>query len=390
MPCPTNRNGDTTLSQPAPVRILIAPDKFKGSLSAPAAAEAIARGLRAVWPDAHLDLAPIADGGEGFAESLAAALGAEWVTVASQDAIGRPIDARYAWLARECLAILEMSEASGLHRIAPHDRAPLRADTLGTGLLIAHAIARGARRILVGLGGSATTDGGVGAARAVGFRFLDSGNADVPATPGTLDSIVCIERPPELHLPEIFAACDVQNPLLGPRGTARVYGPQKGADSQTVEILEAALANLAEVCTASLGCDHREVPGSGAAGGLGFGLLTFFNATIRPGFDMIAETLNLESRIAASDLVITGEGRIDDQTLEGKGPAGVAALARAAGKRVIGFGGSVTATAEAAGIFDALVPITDRPLAISDAMREAAPLLERASRRAAQLMDIRA
>jgi len=370
------------------VRILIAPDKFKGSLSAPAAAGAIARGLRAVWPDAQLDLAPIADGGEGFAESLAVALGAEWVDVASQDALGRPIEARYAWLAGENLAILEMSEASGLHRIAPHERDALRADTFGTGLLIAHAAARCARRVLVGLGGSATTDGGAGAARALGFRFLDRHGCEVPANAETLPSVVRIERPADLRLPEIFAACDVQDPLLGQRGAARVYGPQKGADAHAVEILERSLTTLADVCATSLGCDHREVPGSGAAGGLGFGLLTFCGAAIRPGFDMIAETLHLESRIAAADLVITGEGRIDDQTLDGKGPAGVAALARKAGKRVIGFGGSITAQAEAAGIFDALIPIADRPLAIADAMREASALLERASLRAARLISI--
>ena len=371
------------------MRILIAPDKFKGSLSAPAAAAAIARGLHTVWPDAKLDLAPIADGGEGFAESLAVALGAEWVKVATEDAIGRPIEARYAWLPGERLAILEMSEASGLHRITPDDRDPLRADTFGTGALIAHAAARGARRILVGLGGSATTDGGAGMARALGFRFLDQDGREFPVTPATMASLARIERPQSLRLPEILAACDVQNPLLGERGAARVYGPQKGADTRTVELLETSLSRVADVCAASLGCEHRHVPGAGAAGGLGFGLLTFCDATIRPGFDMIAETLHLEARIAAADLVITGEGRIDDQTLDGKGPAGVAAMSRKAGKRVIAFGGSITAAAESAGIFDSVIPIADRPLAIADAMREAAPLLERASLRAAQLIGIR-
>jgi glycerate kinase len=370
------------------VRILIAPDKFKGSLTAPDAAQAIARGLRTMWPDAQLDLAPIADGGEGFAESLAVALGAEWVSVPSEDALGRPIEARYAWQPSERLAILEMSEASGLHRIAPQDRDPLRADTFGTGILIAHAAGRGAQRILVGLGGSATTDGGTGMARALGYRFLDRDGREIPALPGKLASLVRIERPSGLALPEIFAASDVQNPLLGERGAARVYGPQKGADAGTVALLDASLASLADVCAASLGCDHRSVPGSGAAGGLGFGLLTFCGAAIRPGFDMIAETLHLESRIAAADLVITGEGRIDDQTLDGKGPAGVAALARKAGRRVVAFGGSVTAAAESAGIFDAVFPILDRPISMDDAMLEAAPLLERASLRAARLIRI--
>lgn len=368
------------------MRILIAPDKFKSSLSAPAAAEAIARGLRRVWPDAHFDLAPIADGGEGFAESLAAALGAEWVEISGEDAIARPVATRYAWVPGESLAILEMSEASGLHRIAPHERAPLLADTFGTGLLIAHAVAHGAKRILVGLGGSATTDGGAGAARALGFRFLDHEGCELSTAPENLASLAHVGRPSDLRLPEILAACDVQNPLLGERGAARVYAPQKGADAATVEALERALSCLADVCAADLDCDHRHVPGAGAAGGLGFGLLTFCDAKIRPGFDVIAETLHLESRIAAADLVITGEGRIDDQTLDGKGPAGVAALARKSGRRVIAFGGSITATAESSGVFDALIPIVDRPLTIGEAMSEAACLLERASQRAAKLI----
>lgn len=370
------------------MRILIAPDKFKGSLSAPAATEAITRGVRAVWPDAHLDFAPIADGGEGFAESLAVALGAEWVSAASHDAIGRKIEARYAWVPDESLAVIEMSEASGLHRLGNDERDPLRADTFGTGVLLAHAIARGARRILVGLGGSATTDGGVGMARALGYRFLDHEGREFPANPGKLTALTRIERPPGLRLPEIVAACDVQNPLLGERGAARVYGPQKGADPGDVEVLERALSRLAEIAATSLGCDHRDAPGAGAAGGLGFGLLTFCDAAIRPGFDMIAETLHLAARIAAADLVITGEGRIDDQTLDGKGPAGVAALARKAGKSVLAFGGSVTAGAESSGIFDALIPIADGPLTIEDAMRDGALLLERATLRAMKLIRI--
>jgi glycerate kinase len=370
------------------VRILIAPDKFKGSLSAPAAAEAIARGLRAAWPGAEVDMAPIADGGEGFAESLKVALGGEWVTLRSSDANGRTIDARYAWLGREKLAVIEMSEASGLHRIAPAERDALRADTFGTGVLLADAVARGAVRVLLGLGGSATTDGGVGLARALGFRFLDGNGRPFSISPGTVESLARIERPAGLQLPEIIAACDVQNPLLGERGAARVYAPQKGADERAVASLENALTRLADVCATSLGCDHRDVPGAGAAGGLGFGLLTFCNASIRPGFDIVAETLHLADRIANADLVITGEGRIDDQTLDGKGPAGVAALAHRAGKRVIAFGGSIAAAAENAGVFDGLIPIADRPLSISEAMREAAALLERASVRAARLMSL--
>ena len=368
------------------MRILIAPDKFKGSLSALAAAEAIARGFRTVWPEATMDLAPIADGGEGFAEALAAALGAEWVNVRSVDAIGRPIDARYAWLSGEKLAVIEMSEASGLWRIAAGERAPLRANTFGTGVLLADAIARGAARALIGLGGSATTDGGSGLARALGYRFAISDGTEFQPSPGTLSSLGKIEQPSSLCLPEVIAACDVQNPLLGVRGAARVYGPQKGASPEQVEALETAMMRLADVCASSFGKDHRDIPGAGAAGGLGFGLLTFCNASIRPGFDIIAETVRLEDRIAAADLVVTGEGRLDDQTLDGKGPAGIAALARSAGKRVIGFGGSVTDAAERAGLFDILVPIANG-LPLADAMRDAAMLLERASKSTARLIE---
>lgn len=370
------------------MRILIAPDKFKGSLSAEQAAGAIARGMRRVFPDAEYEIAPIADGGEGFAATLAAAPGAEWVSVASEDALGRPIHARYVWRPNERIAILEMSEASGLHRIVSQDRAPLRADTFGTGVLIADAVARGALRVLVGLGGSATTDGGAGVARALGFRFFDHSGQEISTAPGRLASLAHIKRPRHLRLPEIVAACDVQNPLLGERGSARVYGPQKGADAETVALLETALAQLADVCATDLGCDHRSVPGAGAAGGLGFGLLTFCTAQIRHGFDIVAETLRLSERVAAADLVITGEGRIDDQTLDGKGPAGVAALAREAGKTVIAFGGAVTAEVESAGIFDAAFPITDRAMTVADAMREAASLLERAVMRVAHLIRL--
>ncbi len=369
------------------MRILIAPDKFKGSLSALAAAQAIERGFRSVFPELSADLAPIADGGEGFAESLGAALHSEWISVQSVDALGRSVEARYAWVAEQKLAIIEMSEASGLWRLAPDERDALQANTFGSGMLLRDAVERGAKKILVGLGGSATTDGGIGVARALGYRFInDAGEYD--ALPSTLDLLASIERPAGLLLPEIIAACDVQNPLLGDRGTARVYAAQKGADPHDIETLEFAMRHLADVCGTSFGRDFRDTPGAGAAGGLGFGLLTFCDATIRPGFDIVAETMRLDERIAAVDLVITGEGRLDDQTLDGKGPAGIAQRARAAGKKVIGFAGAVAEVAERSGIFDALVPIADRPMSLPEAMQSAAALLERAAARAAKLIAL--
>lgn len=375
------------LRSPA-MRILVAPDKFKGSLSAAAAAAAILRGWRAAWPDAQLTAAPIADGGEGFAEALCVALGGEWVSLPAQDAIGRPITARYAWIAAEKLAVIEMSEASGLWRLTPEERDPLLAQTYGTGQLIRHATERGAETILVGLGGSATTDGGLGMAAALGYvPFTSEGDAIAP-TPANLLSLTRIGIREALPLPRIIAACDVQNPLLGERGTAKVFSPQKGATPEMVMQLEAGMENLADVVKLDLECDFRDVPGAGAAGGIGFGLLSFCRAEMRPGFDLVAEVLHLEAQIAASDLVITGEGRLDGQTLEGKGPAGVAALARQHGKPVIALAGSVADSAEVATLFDATLGIVDEPVSLEVAMARGADFLERAATRAAHLIRL--
>ena len=362
------------------MRVLIAPDKFKGSLSAAAAAQAIARGLRAAWPEAVLTLAPIADGGEGFAEALATALGAEWVTVRARDPLGREIDACYGWVEQERIAVLDMSEASGLWRLAPAERDPLRANTFGTGQLMRHAIERGARKLLIGLGGSATTDGGIGMAAALGYEFLTSDGEELAPLPGHLLALERVAAEGAIDFPEIVAACDVQNPLLGARGAARVFGPQKGADEKTVFALEEGLRNLADVVAADLGCDPRETPGAGAAGGIAYGLMSFCGATVCSGFDLVARTLRLEEHIAASDLVITGEGRLDGQTLEGKGPAGVAALARKHGKRTLAFAGSIADDPRIAEIFDATCAIIDEPVPLDEAMRRGAEFLERAAR----------
>jgi glycerate kinase len=368
------------------MRILVAPDKFKGSISAMVAAEAIARGWRTVFPAAQMDAAPIADGGEGFAEALCAALGGAWIRRTARDPLGREVEARYAWVDVEKLAIIEVSEASGLWRLKADERDPLRANTYGTGQLMRDAVERGARRILVGLGGSATTDGGVGMAAALGYETLTSDGEELEPIPGNLPALTRISNENAIELPEVIAACDVQNPLLGPRGTARVFSPQKGADARTVETLEVAMEALAEVVTEEFGCDFREAPGAGAAGGIGFGLMSFCNAQMRSGFDLVAEALRLEERIATSDLVITGEGRLDSQTLEGKGPAGVAALARKHGRPVLAFAGSVTAEAEP--VFDATCPIVDQPVALEAAMSRGAEFLERAATRAARIFQL--
>ena len=370
------------------MKILIAPDKFKGSLSAAAAAEAIAAGFRRAWPEAELSLLPIADGGEGFAETFCAALSGEWVATRALDPIGREVDARYVWMEAEKLAVIDMSEASGLWRLPKEELAPLRANTYGTGQLIRHATERGARKILVGLGGSATTDGGIGMAAALGYEFLTSDGEDLEAIPGNLLALIRIQTEGALELPEIIAACDVQNPLLGPRGTAVVFSPQKGASAKDIVALEEGLLNLADVVASDLGCDFRDTPGAGAAGGIAFGLLSFCGAKICSGFDLLAETLRLEERIAACDLVITGEGRIDGQTLEGKGPAGVAALARRHGKPVLAFAGSVADDSAVDSIFDAHCAIIDEPVTLDAAMSRGAEFLARSAARAARLLQL--
>lgn len=368
------------------MRILVSPDKFKGSIAAITAAEAIVRGWRKVDPSAEMEIAPIADGGEGFAEALCTALGGEWIKRPARDPLGREVEARYAWVAAERLAIIEMSEASGLWRLQAGERDPLRANTFGTGELMRDAVERGATRILVGLGGSATTDGGIGMAAALGYEALTSDGEELEPIPGKLPALTRISRENVIDLPKIIAACDVQNPLLGPRGAAHVFSPQKGADARTVEALEVAMETLAEVVLEEFGSDFRDAPGAGAAGGIGFGLMAFCNAQVRSGFDLVAEVLRLEERIAASDLVVTGEGRLDAQTLEGKGPAGVAALARKHGRCVLAFAGSVTAEAEP--LFDATCEIVDEPVTLEAAMQRGEEFLERAAARAARILKL--
>ena len=370
------------------MKILVAPDKFKGSLSAVAAVAAITRGLRAVWPDAEISAAPIADGGEGFAEALCEALGGAWVETRALDPLGREVAARYAWVEAEQLAIIEMSEASGLWRLMKVERAPLRANTFGTGQLMRHAVERGARKILVGLGGSATTDGGVGMAAALGYEFLTSDGEELELIPGKLIALTRIQSGNAIDFPEIIAACDVQNPLLGPRGTAHIFSPQKGASAADIIALEGGLSALADAVTTDLGCDFRDTPGAGAAGGIAFGLMSFCGAKVCSGFDLVAETLRLEERVAASDLVITGEGRIDGQTLEGKGPAGVAALARRHGKPVLALAGSVAENAAVHALFDATCAIIDEPVTLDAAMTRGSEFLERAATRAARLISL--
>ncbi|MEI6712654.1 MAG: glycerate kinase [Verrucomicrobiota bacterium] len=370
------------------MKLLLAPDKFKGSLSAAAVSDAIETGWKAVFPETVFLRAPMADGGEGFCEALHQALDGEWMSVQCVDALGRSIQGRYVWVSETRTAIVEMSEASGLWRLKADELDPYRANTFGTGLMLKDAVNRGAKRILVGLGGSATTDGGIGMAAALGYRFLGANGEVLEPVPQNFERIVKIDRTQVGVFPEIVAACDVQNPLLGARGTATVFAPQKGADAKAVEFLECGLRHLSDRVAEATGQDYREVAGVGAAGGIGFGLLSFCAAKMEPGFDLVSEAVGLEERIREVDIVVTGEGRLDGQTLEGKGPAGVAALARSYGKRVIAFAGSIAEDPAVLERFDAVVPVVDRPMSLPEAMQQAPALLERAANRTARLLTL--
>lgn len=362
------------------MRILIAPDKFKGSLTAREVADNIAAGLRDVLPDAIIETIPVADGGEGTAEVIHDACGGELVTCEAHDALGRAITVRYVWLPDRKLVVMEMSEAAGLARIAPSERDPFRANTYGVGEMLLDATQRGAREIILGLGGSATNDGGFGMARALGCRFLSKSNTELTGPVSDLLGLERISPPRDLRLPRLTGAADVRNPLLGERGATRTFGPQKGATPDQLEVLEKALARLGVVVARDLGCDFREAAGAGAAGGLGFGLMSFCGAIIRPGFDLVAEMLDLGAAIGRAEVVITGEGSLDEQTLEGKAPAGVARLARAMGKRVYAIVGCATENPAVLGVFDGVYALVTPAITVEEAMSRAKELLRERGR----------
>jgi len=363
------------------VRILIAPDKFKGTLSADEVAENIAAGLREVLPEAEIDIVPMADGGEGTAGVISNALGGLWLKCKAHDPLGREIEAQYGWIENRKLAVMEMSEAAGMRRLQPNEYDVDRANTFGVGEMIADAAKRGANEIIIGLGGSATNDGGFGMARALGFQFEQENERKRVSDLITLRRI---EKSTDLKFPGIVAAVDVRNPLLDENGATRVFGPQKGATPDQIKTLERALAKLADVVAEKFGFDYRDKPGAGAAGGLGFGLMTFCGATIRQGFDVVAESVGLEAKMKDVDLVITGEGSLDRQTLEGKTPAGVARLARKLGKRVFAMVGRATEDREVRELFDGVYQNARAGMSQEENMKRAAQLLRDNARQLAE------
>jgi glycerate kinase len=333
----------------AVVRVVVAPDKFEGTLSAKEAAGALAAGWRRADRSADVDECPVADGGKGTLETLVDALGGRRETVRVAGPLGDPIDADLGWAetADGTIAIVEMARASGLALVSEARRDPSLATTRGTGDLIAAACRQRPRRVLVCIGGSATNDGGAGMAQALGIRLIDERGQDLPPGGAALRGLARIDASgldPAVREVEVVTACDVDNPLTGPRGASAVYGPQKGATAEEVRILDEALGHLAATIHRDLGLDVRDVPGAGAAGGLGAGLVAFLGARLRPGFEVVAAALDLERRLERAHVAVTGEGRYDAQSERGKAPAGVLRMARDAGCRTVLVAGQVEAS----------------------------------------------
>lgn len=369
---------------PAP-RVLIAPQSFKGSLDAVGVAAAIARGVRRVWPEARCDEIPLADGGEGTVRALVRATGGMLRNARVHDPLGRPIDAQWGILGDGVTAVVEMAAASGLPLVAPNERDPRVTSTRGTGELILAAAESGAHRIVVGIGGSATNDGGAGMARALGYRFFDREGRELPEGGAALKDLNRIEGQmhPRLIRVAVEVASDVRNPLVGPEGASAVYGPQKGATPALVEELDRALTRYAQVLTSFLGRDIRDVPGAGAAGGLGAGLIAFLDARLKSGAELVLDAVDMARRLAACDLVVTGEGRADAQSAYGKLTQAVAEAARTAGKPVLLVAGGLAPGYEAlyrSGV-EAIQVVADGPLPLDEAMARADELIEGATER---------
>jgi len=370
------------------VKIVIAPNAFKGSLSAVQAAEAIAAGVRGVFPDAELLQVPIADGGDGTVEALVAAAGGERRSVRVTGPLGEAVDATYGVLDGGETAVIEMAQAAGLVLVPPDRRDPARTTTAGVGELLRYALDAGARRFLVGVGGSATNDGGAGMAQALGYHLLDATGVEIPAGGAALARLARIDATgidPRWKEAMVEVAVDVSNPLTGPEGASAVYAPQKGADAAMVRELDAALAHLGMVVRRDLGVEVTALRGGGAAGGLGAGLVAFLGARLRPGAEMVLEVLQMESKLRGAALVITGEGRLDAQTAFGKAPARLAELAAAAGVPIVALAGSVDVDPETLGRLGILAvsPLPDAPMSLEEAITRAAPLLKAAAMRAA-------
>ncbi len=356
-------------------KIILAIDSFKGSLGSLEAAESAAQAVRRVFPQCETVKIGIADGGEGTAEALAATMGGEMLQIAVHDPLMRPVTVNYGVVDGGRTAVMEMASACGLPLLAAGERNPMLTSTFGFGEMIADALGRGCRKFLVGIGGSATNDGGCGMLRALGFRFFDRAGAEVDGSGQTLSAIDRIDdcgANPTLHEAQFIVACDVTNPLFGPEGAAHVFARQKGASDAMIAELDAGLRNFARVVEEFCGAQIAQAPGAGAAGGLGGGLKAFLGAQLTPGIEMVLDAVGFDALVADADLVITGEGRLDRQTGMGKAPAGVMHAARRHGVPVIAIGGAVEEyeSLNAAG-FAAVFPIVPGPVSLERAMEPA-------------------
>lgn len=373
------------------MKIVIAPDSFKGSLTALQAAEAMEVGLRRVFPDAEIEKIPMADGGEGTVQSLVDATNGEILTAGVLGALGAAIDAQYGVLGDGVTAVIEMAAASGLTLVPPDRRNPLVTTTYGTGQLIRAALEHGCRKLIIGIGGSATNDGGAGMAQALGAKLLTADGDQIKWGGGHLDGLNSIdlsELHPHIAETETVVACDVNNPLTGGQGASHVYGPQKGATPEMVEVLDANLAHFDEILQRDLDKSVGDIPGAGAAGGLGAGLMAFLNATLNSGIELVTEATQLAKRFAGADLVITGEGQINFQTVFGKTPVGVAKVAKTHNIPVLAIAGSIADDSDGvydAGI-DAMIDIVPEPMSLETAIEDATALIATAAERAGRMV----
>ncbi len=374
------------------MKIIIAPDSFKESLSAETAAQAIRRGFADILPDADYHCLPLADGGEGTAAALVAARQGRWVSLAVDDPLGRPVQARYGLLP-DGSAVMEMAAASGLHHVAVAERNPLLTSSYGTGQMLAHVLQHGIRRIILGIGGSATNDGGAGMLQALGWRLLDARGAELPRGGAALSRLARIDgqnRLPQLADADITVACDVHNPLTGQHGASAVFGPQKGATPAMVAQLDAALSHYADAVAASGLPDRRQHPGSGAAGGLGFALYSLLGARLCSGIELVMAAAGLSQLLPGADLLITGEGRIDGQTALGKVPFGVLQAAKEHKVPVIALAGSVGSDHAALHQlgFAAVFPSIARPATLAEVLAEAETRLQDTARQVAAVWQL--
>ncbi|USX24080.1 glycerate kinase [Oxalobacteraceae bacterium OTU3CINTB1] len=359
------------------MKIVIAPDSYKESLSAMAVANEIEAGFREIFPDAEYLKVPVADGGEGTVQAMIDASGGRLVELRVRGPLGEPVPAFYGMMGDGETAVIEMAAASGLELVPVALRDPLRTTSYGTGELIRDALDAGARRFVLGVGGSATNDGGAGMLQALGGRLLDGAGKDLAAGGGALATLARIDLSGlDARIADCAfdVACDVSNPLVGPQGASHIFGPQKGATPEMIELLDAGLRHYADIIARDLGRPVADVPGAGAGGGIGAAMLVFLGGRLRPGSEIVTAAVGLDAAVADADLVVTGEGRIDSQTIHGKTPVGVARVAQRHGKPVIAIAGGLAPGAAAVhehGI-DAVFGAVSRPCTVEQALADAA------------------